>query len=284
MKRPGVISAVAPWAGSKRTLAPEIVKELGPHDAYFEPFCGSMAVLLAKPPCRHEVVNDLNRDIVNVAVVLQTRPLAAELLARLHFTVAAEELHRDSRERTLEPFRGRLGDVDRAYHAMVTWWLGRNGVAGTRKTRTAFCARFTKKGGSGGVRFRTLVSSVPAFALRLERVDVLNRDGMGVLAAADDAAGTAIYCDPPYLTKALQYEHDFAAADHERLAAAAARFRRARVVVSYYPHPRLAELYPAERWRRVEHRVQKNLANTCSRKPGPTAAAEVLIVNRREGE
>ncbi|HEY1186938.1 MAG TPA: DNA adenine methylase, partial [Gemmata sp.] len=193
------ITALAPWYGSKRTLAPRIVHQLGPHSAYHEPFCGSMAVLFAKPACRHEVVNDLNRDLVNVAEVLKLRPLAADLLVRLHFTICAEEVYRESKAVVLNPFHGRLGDVDRAYHAMVTWWMGRNGMAGTRKSRTSFSARFTSKGGSGSVRFRNLVSSVPAFTKRLAGVDVLNRDALEWLKKIPDEAGTAIYVDPPYL-------------------------------------------------------------------------------------
>lgn len=43
------ITALAPWYGSKRTLAPRIVEQLGEHRAYWEPFCGSCAVLFAKP-------------------------------------------------------------------------------------------------------------------------------------------------------------------------------------------------------------------------------------------
>jgi len=43
------IKALAPWFGGKRNMAPMIVQELGPHNSYWEPFCGSMAVLLAKP-------------------------------------------------------------------------------------------------------------------------------------------------------------------------------------------------------------------------------------------
>ncbi len=42
------ITAIAPWFGGKRTLAPRIIEALGKHTAYWEPFCGSMAVLLAK--------------------------------------------------------------------------------------------------------------------------------------------------------------------------------------------------------------------------------------------
>lgn len=44
---PPVIGALQPWFGSKRNLAPEIVRELGPHVKYDEPCCGSCAVLLA---------------------------------------------------------------------------------------------------------------------------------------------------------------------------------------------------------------------------------------------
>lgn len=277
--RDAKITALAPWAGAKRGLAPVVVRELGEHDAYFEPFCGSCAVLFAKSAVKHEVVNDLNRDITNVAVCLQTRGLASDLLARLHFTLAGEELYRDARERVLQPFVGRLGDVDRAYYAMVTWWLGRNGMAGTRKSRTSFSARFTKRGGSGGVRFRNMVLSVPFFSRRLERVDVLNRCGFDVLEKIHDEYGTAIYLDPPYLKKALVYEHDFAAGDHKRLATAAARFQKCRVVVSYYPSPELDRLYPPNRWRRVETVVSKSICNSHKRQGGGTRAVELLLVN-----
>lgn len=57
---PPRIKAIAPWFGGKRTLAPEIVRELGEHTQYFEPFCGSMAVLLAKTPSSKETVNDMH--------------------------------------------------------------------------------------------------------------------------------------------------------------------------------------------------------------------------------
>lgn len=273
------ITALAPWYGSKRTLAPRIVHQLGPHHSYHEPFCGSMAVLFAKPVCRHEVVNDLNRDLVNVAEVLKSRPLAAELLARLHFTICAEEVYRASREIVLEPYRGRLGDVDRAYHAMVTWWMGRNGMAGTKKSRTSFSARFTSKGGSGSVRFRSMVSSVPAFSRRLAGVDVLSRDAIGWIEKIPDEAGTAVYVDPPYLKKAAEYEHDLSDRDHALLAEALQRFTKARVVVSYYPHERLAELYPAAKWHRVEHSVTKSIRNTNIRPGAATKAVEVLLIN-----
>lgn len=276
---PRRITAVAPWMGGKRQLASRIIAELGPHTAYFEPFCGSMAVVLNKPEARHEVVNDLNRDLVNVATVLQTRHLAAELLVRLHFTICAEELYRESRTITMAPYKGRLGDVDRAYHALVMWWLGRNGIAGTKPSERGFSARFTARGGSGGVRFRNLVSSVPWFAKRLARVDVLNTDALAILAKIPDETGAVIYCDPPYFVKAKAYQHDFESKDHDRLAEALNRFRQVRVVLSYYPHERLDALYPADRWRRVEISVTKNIRNTVQRGCAGVKTTELLLVN-----
>ena len=44
------IRSIAPWYGAKRTIASWIVEELGSHGAYWEPFCGSMAVLLINGP------------------------------------------------------------------------------------------------------------------------------------------------------------------------------------------------------------------------------------------
>lgn len=70
------IKSLVPWYGSKRTLAPRIIQQFGPHATYVEPFAGSLAVLLAKPPARHEVVSDLHEDLINLLRVLCDRESA----------------------------------------------------------------------------------------------------------------------------------------------------------------------------------------------------------------
>jgi DNA adenine methylase len=84
--------AIAPWFGGKRTMAPDIVRQLGKHVQYFEPFCGSMAVLFAKEPSRAETVNDLHRDLINLAKVLQDETAAVQLYNRLQRTIFDERL------------------------------------------------------------------------------------------------------------------------------------------------------------------------------------------------
>lgn len=144
------ITALAPWFGSKRTLAARIVEQLGDHSAYWEPFCGSMAVLLAKEPASMETVNDLHGDLVNLARVLQAEPLAVELYGRLSRTLIHEATFRA--EASAWKAAGRLTasdqpDADRAYRFFLCSWMGINGVSGTDSYNQGFCARYTKNGG-----------------------------------------------------------------------------------------------------------------------------------------
>lgn len=270
------IGSLAPWFGGKRTLAPEVVAELGPHDAYWEPFCGSMAVLLGKPASPHEYVNDLHGDLINLARVIQDPHLGPRLYRMLRRTWLMEEMLDHCKGLLGSPS---LGPLVRAFCYFVESWLGRNGLAGTHSSNAAFCIRYTGTGGPAARRWVSAVDSIPAWRRRLRNVAISNRDAFELLERIEDAPGVAIYVDPPYLVKGARYVHDFTAADHDRLAAALARYERARVVVSYYEHPRLAELYPRPRWthRRIE--VSKAMAHQGRRGANDTRAVEVLLLN-----
>ncbi len=280
------IGAIVPWAGAKRTLAPLIVRELGPHRCYHEPFCGSMAVLLAKPPVHMEGVNDLHGDLVNFARVLQDERMGPALYRRLKRTLFAEEMFEASAEwmRTVAATTIRdEPDAERAYHFFVASWCGRNGVAGTSDYNRHFCARFTHGGGNPAVRYSGAISSIPAWRQRLRRVAIYRMDAFDHLARIADEKGTVIYCDPPYFEKGFRYIHDFAEADHGRLAGALARFRRARVVLSYYEDPRLDVLYPARHsgqgWTRRSLVCPKRLGLASGRGSRANNAPEVLLIN-----
>lgn len=101
-KRPK-IAALAPWAGGKRSIAHHIIGLLGEHTAYFEPFAGSMAVLMAKEPAAVELANDLDDDVVNVALCLQDRLMRRRLLYRLDNTLCHERLFAEAAHRMADP-------------------------------------------------------------------------------------------------------------------------------------------------------------------------------------
>lgn len=279
------IKAVVPWFGSKRTLADTIVEKLGPHVSYYGLFCGSLAVELAKPASRAETAVDMHGDATNLAWVLQDERLAADLYARLQRTAPAEGLFRASQARVKDDWTGEAPDVDRAFDYFFASWLCRNGTAGTTRPDANVAVRWTANGGSPAARFRSAVESIPDWHARLLNILILRRDVFQVVGRIDDADGTAVYADPPYLLSTRKgdrgggrYRHEFTAADHERLAAELRRFTRARVVVSYYADPQLADLYPG--WTVIDCARAKNLSATGSRGGTAQVAPEVLLVNR----
>lgn len=305
------IKAIAPWFGGKRKLAPEIVALLGKHTQYFEPFCGSMAVLLAKEPSQKETVNDLHGDLVNLARVLQATNAAETLYDKLQRTLLSEDL--------LEQARIQLGNVgelfledldhikpqnaaciDRAYWYFLASWMGRNGTAGSARVDYQIAVRWTKSGGSPTVRWRNAVDSIPAWHERLRNVVILKRDAFRILDRFEDVPETAIYADPPYVSDSRsgfrfgsgsdhKYLHEFShkhareglfghdGDDHDRLRSVLGRYRKARVIVSYYDCPRIRELWDG--WNFHEHTMQKILHAQNGSGAAPKTAPELLITN-----
>jgi len=283
------IKSLAPWFGGKRMLAPAIIKELGKHEAYFEPFCGGLAVIMQKSPASIEVVNDLHGDIMNLARVVQHDILGPKLFEKLLRTGSVEDIlhsaHNDLEKEAVDEMWAKQGKdetmaftLQRAYNYFIACWLGRNGECGLGDSEHGknIAMRWTKGGGDPATRFRSAISSIPAWWERLRKVTILNRDGFDVLSRIKDENGVAIYCDPPYLVKSDKYKHDFLMDDHERLAQCLRQFKRARIVVSYYEHPKVRELYAG--WRIEDHRRQKNLSQT-QRGAEEGVAPELLIIN-----
>ncbi|HZZ80973.1 MAG TPA: DNA adenine methylase [Gemmataceae bacterium] len=286
------IKAIAPWFGGKRTLAPEIVKQLGKHTQYFEPFCGSMAVLFAKEPSQKETVNDLHGDLVNLARVLQVQDQAEDLYDRLCRVLFVENLLRDAVD-YLRASAEITDRVERAYWYFIASWFMRNGVAGTQRLEYQIAVRWTKSGGSPTVRWRNALDSMPQWHLRLRNVVILNRDAIEIANRFEDVKETAIYADPPYHSvsrsgygnhgNGSKYLHEFEHGDtlygddHARLRDILAAYKKARIVVSYYDCPRVRELYDG--WTFLEKTRQKHLHAQNGRGSRPKEAPEVLIVN-----
>lgn len=297
------ITALAPWFGAKRSMASEIVQQLGKHTQYFEPFCGSMAVLLSKPKSRQETVNDLHGDLINLARVVQGAESAERLYAALNRTLFAEELLFEARDVLANQHERDEIDESRAYWFFVQSWMERNGVSGTERKHgagSAIAVRYTANGGSPTVRFRSAADSLPAWHYRLQNVIILRRDALKIIPKFEDAESVAIYVDPPYVGESRtgykksggaqsRYVHEFSHGgndlfapgdDHEALAKILREFQSARVVVSYYDCPRVRELY--RDWTFIDKTRNKALHNQGARGKREAEAPEVLIVNGPE--
>lgn len=290
------VKAIAPWFGGKRTMAPDIVQQLGKHTQYFEPFCGSMAVLFAKQPSQKETVNDLHGDLVNLARVLQERPLAEELYDRVGRCLFGDDILRQARAVLTAIDMPQTPNVVRAFWYFVASWMGRNGTAGTARIDYQLAVRWTKGGGSPTVRWKHAVESIPEWHERLLNVVILNRDAFLFIDRFEDIKETAIYVDPPYAVetrgkasgdgKGGRYLYEFEhgdtlySDDHVRLRDILVAYKKARVVVSYYDCSRIRELYLG--WTFIDKHRQKHLHAQNGRGARRKEAPEVLIVNGPE--
>lgn len=245
------IKSIVAYYGGKRKLASRIVELFGPHKTYWEPFCGSLAVLMLKKPCELETVNDMHGDLINLARVIQDRELAFELYEKLYRTCYAETLFREAKERWLlrEAEVENMPDLTRAYDYFVVSWMGLNGVSGTARCNYQFALRWCRGGGQGARRWQSVVKSIPEWHKRLANVVILQRDAFGIIENIKDEDDVVVYCDPPYFEKSNNYIHDFTAEQHEQLAQLLKRFSKARIFVSYYDDPKLEVLY--EGWTKV---------------------------------
>lgn len=280
------INALLPWFGAKRLMAERIVAELGNHSAYWELFCGSMAVLLAKQPAPMETVNDKHKQLVNLARIIQHDIYGPMFYRRVRRVLCSHELMNEAAERwkareaagEFPDSSVTIGNVTHAVEFFVTSWMGRNGVSGTKSYNQGFARRFTKSGGHAATRWCGAVDSIPAWRRRMAGVAILSECGIGLAERVEDSTGVVIYADPPYIEKGAEYVHDFTDEDHSRLARSLSRFKSTRVIVSYYDHPRVRELYSGSQWRIYSVPMPRNMRNQSGETGGETAP-EVLIIN-----
>ncbi len=274
------IGALAPWFGAKRALASRIIEEFGPHSAYWEPMCGSCAVLLAKPTAGAETVNDLHGGITCLARTLACFRSAAEVYRRLHGVIVCEQYWRECRDHVVEtPPDPDYPDPIWAADYLVASWMARNGYGGTNSWANSFAARFSANGGTSAVRWRAVVDSIPAWHERLRAVTILNRPWQDIIPRIDDAAGTVIYVDPPYVIEGYRYDHTMSWTDHLELHWVLSGRSPARVVMSYYDDPRVRDLYAG--WTVVPMSAPKFLAKAGQRVADGTvpSAPEILLIN-----
>jgi len=275
------IKALAPWFGGKRTLAPTIVEELGKHASFWDVTGGGFSILFAKDRSSHKTVNDLHGDLINMARVVASDDAPA-LYERLQRTLHCDALVEEGRKQIAEDYEGDKPDLERAYWYFVVVWAGRNGVAGTKRINYQMAVRWTHGGGSGGVRFRNAVESLPWWHQRIRTVEILRRDLFQVLPRIHDESGTVIYVDPPYFRRGARsggspYLYEFGCSDHSNLAGELQRFTKARVVVSYYDDEALDGLYPG--WTKRQVYRNKNLHVQNRRGANKRTAPEVLLIN-----
>lgn len=278
------INAILPWFGAKRRLAGRIVELLGDHQMYVEPMCGSLAVLLSKPPAKVEVVGEIHGELINLAMCLASehwrviRQYASRCLMCHALATAFVEQRDPGYRAPASPDAVMAVDLTRAGRFLACSWMQRHGVAGRRENRTTSHIRWDLNGGSGAVRWRSMLNSIERWHERLVSVEIVQKDVFEVLERLDDDSRIALYLDPPYPLmyrneRGHGYAFDWGATEHEKLHRALERFRKTRVVLSY-PYEFAVENYGHGYWverhsvpghtRPIDEGLVTNFAPACS--------------------
>lgn len=225
------------------------------------------------------VANDLHRHIINLARVSRDDELRGQLVRRLRRVLFHPDELKDAQDycRSLQPGDG--PNLDCAFNYFVCCWVGRSSKAGIDDEFNGRPAvRWKADGGDSMVRFQSAIRMLGTFSRTARRCTFETMDAFDFLAHCEDLNGHGLYCDSPFPGQGDRYRFNCGKTQekqrrwHERLAEAVGRFGACRVVMRFYDHEMVRELYPEWRWEwhRLEGRTQAN-----------KKADEVLLTNSR---
>lgn len=255
-----------PYFGGKQTLADRIVSLLPEHEHYVEPYCGSLAVLLAKARSTMETVNDADIELMTFWRVLRDRLADLEVVCTLTPHSRAEHV---------AAFEPAADDLEVARRVWVRLTQGRS----ARLDPTGWRWSGLDHGCSTMPEYlRGYLGRFAPVAGRLYGVSLDARPALKVIEAYGQHPGTLLYLDPPYLgaTRATNYRVEMTSEADHRALAEAVRDLPAAVVLSGYHSPLYGELYDG--WDRVE------IASHTAQGGKGAARTEVLWSNRPLGD
>lgn len=256
-----------PYFGGKQILAPWIASMLPEHEHYVEPFCGGLSVLLAKPPCRMETVNDLDQRLMVWWRVLRDRP---EDLIRVC------SLTPHSREEYALAMEDAPDDLEQARRVWIRLSQSRGGQlrgAGWKRRIDPSSRRAVS------ADLRDQVQRMAWVAERLSSVTLECKPALDLIGEYGAHSSCLLYVDPPYLgatrNPTSRYSQEMTGEEDHRELASALADCHATVVVSGYPSPLYFDLYRS--WHFVTRQVSTGNGG------GRRERTEVLWSNRLLG-
>ncbi|WP_395830278.1 DNA adenine methylase [Elstera sp.] len=219
------------YYGSKEKLCPAIYRLIPPGvETWVDLFCGSGIVTLKKPRHPREVVNDLNRDVINLFAVLRGGG-AGELYRLLELTPYSQQILAEiyAAEPSPDP-------ITRAWQFLIMSWQARGGDC----YQTGF--RWSKgQTTAPEITWSRLPQRLAAVAERLRGVCIREVDALRLIDDYD-VPGSLLFADPPYpgpvgRRYAVLMAEETHAALARRLAAC-----RARVILTMNPDTIYSEI------------------------------------------
>lgn len=198
---------VLKYPGAKNRIADWIINQMPKHDVYLEPFAGSLSVLLNKPPCHIETVNDLDGEIVNFFRVVRDYP--EYLKRRIDLTPYSREEYELAYEESDDEIERARRFCIRCHQGFGCGNLYRNGFKSGQQSTSPNPAR----------AWNMLPGIIVEAAVRLKTVQIENLPALELLKRYD-TKDVFIYADPPYLhdtRKNYLYRYEMTDEEHMEL-------------------------------------------------------------------
>lgn len=200
------IKPILKYPGSKAMLTPQITSYFHvAHNHYIEPYTGSGIVFFSKEASPHEVINDLDGDIVNAFTVVRAH--GDELARQLELTPYARTEYYASYEVCEDP-------MERARRFFVRAWQAHG--------FKLYCRTGWRNNGAKSLQpVTTLWKDVPnrirAVIGRLRDAEIESVPALE-LVTRYSTADTLLYVDPPYPLSTRKgrklYRHEMTDTDH----------------------------------------------------------------------
>jgi DNA adenine methylase len=229
------------YYGGKTQLLDRILPIIPPHKIYSESFFGGGAVYFAKEPAKIEIINDVNRNVINFYKTAKRQFKA--LKSEIDVTLYSEEQYHEAKTIYNETNRDNQDKVLRAWSLFVlsnqtflnildnTWAFSKD-----RNVATTFQNKkenFDKK-----------------YVKRLEHTQIFSRDAIRVIKNTDTEE-TFHFVDPPYINTDCGHYRGYSETDFKELLNALETVK-GKFLLTSFPSEILDSFTAKNNWHRVE--------------------------------
>lgn len=216
------------------------------HKLYSEAFCGGVAVLFAKRQADCEVINDLNRGLVNFYLVAKRH---YELLKReIDGTLHSRDLHAHAMY-----INAHHEFFSPAQWAWAVWTLSKLSFASMQDGSFGY-----DRMGTTALKIKNAKDNfTPILCARLDNVTVENEDGLRLIERYD-CEGAFHFVDPPYVNSDCgHYEGVFSEQNMQQLLELLARIK-GKFMLTMFPYEPIREAADRNGW--IIHKVERTIS------------------------
>ena len=244
----------------------QFVRNLQPvHNLYCEPFVGGAAIFFAKKPSGVEVINDVNKELVNFYKTVKEDFVGLEKEIRI--SLHSRDLHRKAKVIYDNP--DMFSEIKRAW---AVWVLSTQSFASMLDGTWGYdVAKNTTTKKISNKRD----SFTEEYAIRLQNVQIESTDALRIIRARD-CKDAFFYCDPPYYNSDCGHYDGYSIEDFEALLNTLAKVE-GKFLLSSYPSPILKKHTKANGWHQVGIEQGVSVGNN-SKKP-QKRKVEMLTAN-----